>query len=384
MIWHEIERAARACFPAAGREGEPPMPSNMTRRTMFAAAAAAAAMGALPRPAAAADPVATATITPFGASVTGKARPGPWRIGFANGYAASPWRAMCVAAIQQEAAARPQQIAQLLVRDGKGRIERQIDQIRGLVRARVDAILCIPNSPDAVAAALADATAQGIVTVPFNLPVEGENWSCYVASDPVQKGRAMGEWLLGALNRQGKIVALGGVPGNPYTAACWAGTQAVLQGTAITPLNLTAGWWQRDRARSVMAGLIAAYPEIDGIWCDGGQDATGAMEAMIAAHRRLVPVTGDDYNGLLKLYAALGGRDPGFTFALVSEPSWQGVIALRAALTLLGGGSVAKRQLVQPALITPANYQQYIRPRLPDAALVDTTLDDATLARIFG
>ncbi len=361
------------------------MSSNLPRRTLLAAAAAGAAAAVAPRPAdAAADPIATATITPVGATVTGKARPGPWRIGFANGYAASPWRAMCVAAIEQEAAARPQQIAQLLVRDGKGEIERQIDQIRGLIRARVDAILCIPNSPDAVAAALADATAQGIVTVPFNLPVDGDGWSCYVASDPAQKGHAMGAWLVGALNRQGKIVGLGGVPGNPYTAACWAGTQAALQGTAITPLNLTAGWWQRSRARAVMAGLIAAFPEIDGIWCDGGQDATGAIEAMIAAHRRLVPVTGDDYNGLLKLYAALGGRDPGFTFGLMSEPSWQGVIALRAALTLLGGGSVAKRQLVQPALITPANYQQYIRPRLPDAVLVDSALDDATLARIFG
>ena len=60
--------------------------------------------------------------------------------------------------------------------------------------------------------------------------------------------------------------------------------------------------WEEDRAKIVMADLIAAYPQIDGVWCDGGQVATGAMKALLAANRPLVPVTGDDYNGILKLY----------------------------------------------------------------------------------
>jgi ribose transport system substrate-binding protein len=351
---------------------------STTRRALLAAGAAA--LSARP---ARADPIDSASITPLGAMVAGKARPGPWRIGFANGYAGTPWRAMCVAAIQQEAAARPQQIAQLLVRDARASIGRQIADITELTRLRVDAILCIPNSPDALAAALAGATEQGIVTIPFNLPVQGEAWSSYVGTDPVQKGRALGSWLATALGGRGKIVGLGGLPGNPYSAAAWRGAEEAFKGTSVAPLTFTAAWWERARARAVMAGLIGAYPVIDGVWCDGGQDAAGAIEALMAARRRLVPVTGDDNNGLLKLYAALAGRDPGFSFGLISEPTWQGVIALRAALTLLSGGSVPKRQIVMPALITQANYQRYIRPRLPDQVFVDTTLDDATLARIF-
>lgn len=356
------------------------MSLTTTRRTLLAAAGAAA----LAAPARAADPVATATITPQGGMVAGKARPGPWRIGFANGYAGTPWRAMCVAEIQREAAAHRQQIAQLVVRDAEGSITKQIDQINGLIRARVDAILCIPNSPDALSAVLASAVAQGIVTVVFNLPVAGEGWTSYVGTDPEQKGRALGAWLASTLGGRGKIVGLGGVPGNPYTAACWAGTQGAFQGTSIQVLNLVPAWWQREHARAVMAGLIGAYGDIDGVWSDGGQDAAGAIEALLAARRRLVPVTGDDNNGLLKLYTATAATNPGFSFGLISEPAWQGVIALRTALTLLSGGSVPKRQIVQPAMITPANYQQYIRPHLPDMVLVDTTLDDAALVQAFG
>jgi ribose transport system substrate-binding protein len=354
-------------------------PPSIRRRSLLATTAAAL----VATPARAADPIAAATITPLGGMVTGKPRPPPWRIALSIGYQDNPWRGMCVASLQQEVAARRAEIAQFVVIDGRGSVTRQIDDLTSLTSKRYDAILCIPNSPDAITAALAGATAQGIVTVPFNLPVNGEAWSTYVATDTVQKGRALGAWLAGALHGQGRIVGLGGVPGNPYTGAAWSGAQAALQGTRIQVLTLTAAWWDTDHARAVMAGLLGAQPDIDGIWCDGGQDALGAEMALLAARRPLVPVTGDDCNGLLKLYAAEAGRMPGFSFAAISEPTWQGVIALRAALTLLGGGSVPKRQIVQPALITPANYQQYIRPRLPDQVFVDTTLDDATLARLF-
>ena len=356
------------------------MRPTATRRAVLGAAATAL----LVAPArAASDPIAAATITATGGTVTTKARPGPWRIGFSDGYAATPWRKMCLAGLQAEAAAHRPQIAELLVRDGQGNPSTQISDINALIRARCDAILCIPSAPDALAAVLANATAQGIVTVPFNLPVLGGGWSSYVATDPTQKGHALGAWLVAALGGRGKIVGLGGVPANPYTAACWQGTRTALQGTAITVQGLAAAGWQRDQARAVMAGLLGANVAIDGIWCDGGQDAAGAIEALLAAHRPPVPVTGDDYNGLLKLYATLAARGAGFRFGLIAEPTWQSVIALRTALTLLAGGSVAKRQMVLPALITDANYQQYIRPHLPDEVLVDTALDDATLARIF-
>ncbi len=355
------------------------MSLTTTRRTLLAAAAAL-----LAPPARAADPIEAATITPQGGMVTGRARPGPWRIGFSDGYAATPWRLMCAAELHRAVAARPHEIAQFMLRDGEGSMNKQIADIAGLVRERVDAILCIPNAADPIASVLADATLHGIVTVPFTLPVTGTGWSSYVGTDKAGKGAALATWLARALGGRGNIVGLGGVPGNPYTQAMWSGAQTAFKGTAIDVLGIAPAGWDRARARAVMAGLIGAYPRIDGVWSDGGQDAAGAQEALLAARRPLVPVTGDDNNGLLKLYAAAAaGRTPGFSFGLLSEPTWQGVIALRTALTLLGGGSVPKQQFVLPAMITPENYRQYIRPRLSDDVLVDTTLDDVTLARMF-
>lgn len=357
---------------------------HIARRALLAGAAAIAATPWLARGARAADPIAAATISGTGEMVTGKKKNGPWRIGFSNGFSGNSWRAMCLAAIKQEAAAHKDQIAELIIVDGQGDIPKQVNDIEGLINQQVDAILCIPNSGSAVANVLRDATKEGIVTVPFNLPVDGEAWSTYTGTDPTKKGQALGAWLVKALGGHGKIVGLGGLPGNSYTAACWAGAQEAFKGTGIEVLAMKDAFWEEDRAKVVMADLIAAYPQIDGIWADGGQDSAGACKALLAAKRPLVPTTGDDYNGLLKLYAAEKARHPKFDIGLMSEPTWESVIALRAALTLLGGGSVPKRQIIQPGFITSANYTQYIRADMPDGVFVDTNLDADALRKIFG
>ncbi len=349
------------------------------RRAVLKAAAGLAALAAVgPTAGRAQEGV---KITPEGDMVKGKAKPGPYRIGFSNGFSGNSWRAMAIAALQAEAKKTPD-IAEFVVVDGQGDINKQVNDIETLVNQNVDAILVIANSGSAVAPILKSATDDGVVTVPFNLPVDGDAWSSYVGTDPVKKGSALGKWLNDALGGKGKVVALGGLPGNSYTAAGWDGAQKAF-GPGIEVLTFKDAFWEEDKAKVVMADLIAAYPEIDGVWCDGGQNAAGAMKALLAAGRPLVPVTGDDYNGLLKLYKTEKPKQPKFDIGLMSEPTWQGIFALRAAVSLLKGEEVAKRQILSPSLITAANYEKYLRPDLPDGVFADTSLTDEELRAIF-
>ena len=289
------------------------------RRAVLKAAAGLAALAAVgPTAGRAQEGV---KITPEGDMVKGKAKPGPYRIGFSNGFSGNSWRAMAIAALQAEAKKTPD-IAEFVVVDGQGDINKQVNDIETLVNQNVDAILVIANSGSAVAPILKSATDDGVVTVPFNLPVDGDAWSSYVGTDPVKKGSALGKWLNDALGGKGKVVALGGLPGNSYTAAGWDGAQKAF-GPGIEVLTFKDAFWEEDKAKVVMADLIAAYPEIDGVWCDGGQNAAGAMKALLAAGRPLVPVTGDDYNGLLKLYKTEKPKQPKFDIGLMSEPTWQ-------------------------------------------------------------
>lgn len=361
------------------------LPGRFGRRDALRAGLGLAVGAALvPRLAhAASDVIAQAKITDSPEKTSGASfrKSGKLRIGFSNGFSGNTWRTECLASLRQEAGKHPE-ISDLIVVDGQGDIAKQVNDIEDLVSQQVDAILCIANSGTAVAPALRKATRAGIATVPFNLPVEGEAWSAYVGTDPTKKGRALGQFLHDALGGKGKIIALGGLPGNSYTAAAWAGAQQTL-GKGIEVLAFKDASWQEDKAKVVTADLIAAYPEIDGVWCDGGMDSMGAMQALLAAGRKLVPVTGDDYNGILKMYAALHASQPDFKIGMISEPTWESVVALRTALSLLAGKDVPKRQTIDPRLIDGSNYTSYIRKNLPDGVYVDTDLSDAELARIF-
>lgn len=357
--------------------------SDITRRRLLGLSAAAATLGVTSQAGLILPAWAQqgASLTPVGDMVTGTAKPGPYRIAFSNGFSGNSWRAMAIAALEAEAAATDS-IDEFVVVDGQGDINKQVNDIETLINQQYDAILVIANSGAAVAPIIRDATQEGIVTAPFNLPVDGEDWSTYVGTDPQKKGAALGKWLSDALGGSGKIVALGGIPGNSYTAAGWAGAQEAFA-PGIEVLAFRDAHWEEDRAKVIMADLIAAYPEIDGIWCDGAQVGAGATKALLDAGRPLVPVTGDDYNGMLKLYHEHKAAHPGFDIGLMSEPTWQGIFAMRAAVTLLEGGEVPKQQILTPQIITSENYEEFIRPDLPDGVFTDTSLSDDELRRIF-
>lgn len=352
------------------------------RRLLQVGAAAGAITLAPPWLGALAGTIENADISKSGAAVSAAKKAGPYRVGFSNGFSGNSWRAMCIRALQLEAK-NHQDLGDLIVVDGQGDITKQVNDIKSLASQQVDAILCIANSGTAVVPALRNATRDGIVTVPFNLPVDGEDYSAYCGTDPSKKGNASGTWLRNALGGKGKIVALGGLPGNSYTAAGWKGAQEAFAGAEIEVLAFKDTDWSEDKAKVVMSDLIAAYPEIDGIWADGGQVTAGASKALLAAGRPLVPVTGDDYNGLLKLYDTEKGRQQKFDIGLISEPTWESVVALRMALSILRGEEIAKQWIITPKLITKDNYKDYMRADLADGVFTDTNLPDDELKKIF-
>jgi ribose transport system substrate-binding protein len=354
---------------------------TLNRRRLLAYGAAGAALvasGALP---AWADAIANSEIVGRGPMVKMAKKDGPYRIGFSNGFSGNSWRAMSIRALQDEVKKQPD-VADLIIVDGQGDITKQVNDIESLVSQQVDAILCIPNSGSAVVPALRNATKEGIVTVPFNLPVDGEDYSAYTGTDAVIKGTALGKWLHDALGGKGKIIALGGIAGNSYTAAGWKGAQEAL-GKDIEVLAFKDTDWSEDKAKVITSDLIAAYPEIDGVWADGGQVSAGAGKALLAAGRPLVPMTGDDYNGLMKLYDTQKASNPKFDIGLISEPTWESAVALRMALSILRGEEIQKQSIIIPKLITKDNYKDYMKPALPDGVFTDTDIPDAELLKIF-
>lgn len=312
-------------------------------------------------------------------------KPGPYRVGLSNGFSGNAWRKMMMATLELEVKTRPDEISEYIVVDGQGDDAKQVNDIESLISQEVDILLIDPNSGTAVAPALKKAMDAGILVAVFDLEVVGEDYTFYVATNPVPAAEKFARFLAERIGKGGKIVALGGIPGNTYTAAGWAAAEPILKEAGIEVLAFKDAWWEEDRAKVIMSDLIAAYPQIDGVWCDGMQVCTGATKALMAANRPLVPVTGDDYNGILRIYDEMKDKEPKFDFICITTATWQGALALRLALDMMRDGkSFPKRQIIEGIPVTKENYLDFYMKGMPDAVSFHTPLSREMLMEIFG
>ena len=60
--------------------------------------------------------------------------------------------------------------------------------------------------------------------------------------------------------------------------------------------------WDYAQGKAAVESMLSAYPEIDGVWSQGGAMTQGAIDAFIAAGRDLVPMTSEGNNGALKAW----------------------------------------------------------------------------------
>ncbi|MCU0514712.1 MAG: substrate-binding domain-containing protein [Anaerolineae bacterium] len=260
----------------------------------------------------------------------------PYTIGFINWSTANSWTVQIVEEVRDEASLYPE-IGEFIIVSSEGDADTQISQIEDMIVRGVDALLLIPVSPDAIVPAMEEAAAAGIPIVVFAADVNTDVYVTKLLTDSVQFGRVQGDWLMEQLECQGNIIVLNGVTGISTSDNRRLGLQQAIEacpdgGAGITILAEEDAAWAYDQGKLATERMLAAYPEIDGVWSQGGAMTQGAIDAFEAAGRPLVPMTGEDNNGFLLAWQAR--LADGFKAMSASEPTWQSRVALQAALRI--------------------------------------------------
>jgi ribose transport system substrate-binding protein len=302
----------------------------------------------------------------------------PWTIGFINWSTANSWTVQIVNEVQHEATLYPE-IEEFITVSSEGDANTQISQIEDMVARDVDAILLIPVAPDAIVPAVEEATAAGIPIVVFAAQVNTDAYVTYLQADELQFGRKQGDWLMEQLGCEGNLIVLNGVTGISTSDLRRQGLQEAIEacpdgGANVTILAEEDASWAYDQGKQATERMLAAYPEIDGVWSQGGAMTQGAIEAFEAAGRPLVPMTGEDNNGFMLDWQE---RIPdGFQGMAASEPTWQSRVALQAAVRILEGMPVAPFYELQVPTIYADDVDNYVRPEYSDAYWTNSLLPD--------
>jgi len=309
----------------------------------------------------------------------------PYTIGFSNEAAVNTWRVQMVREMQAEADRHKDLIKNLFITDANGNVSKQISDVQDLLAKGIDALLLTPLSPDALVPAVTKAVRQGVPVIVFNSNINGDRYTSFVGEDQVQFGYVLAKWLTQKLNCQGNLIVLDGVAGNSVTEERFQGLEKAIKECADpSKIKILARYpsdWAYDKGKISTERALAAYPKIDGVWSQGGAMTQGAIEAFQAARRPLVPMTGEDNNGFLKLWQNL--RPEGFSSCAGSDAPWESSIAIVFALRALQGEPIPKDFLVPVPTVTDENLDKYVRPDLSDSFWANTRLPEQEVKKDY-
>lgn len=307
-----------------------------------------------------------------------------YKIGFSNISVVNTWRVQMVRELEAEA---KRQGVELYITDAGGDVTKQISDVQDLMTRGIDALLITPGTPTSANQVMKKALDSGIPVIVFNSAADCDD--CYTASiatDQTEYGYVISKWLLDKIGGKGNIIVLNGIAGNSISADREAGLHKAMAelpdgGAEINILATYHADWAYDKGKQAMEQALAAYPEIDAVWSQGGAMSQGAIEAMEAAGRPLVPITGEDNNGFMKLWKSK--QADGMTSIAASDPTWTSAEALRIALKILNGEEVPKDQFIPVPTIVDATLDEYVRMDLSDAFWNNTELSEEELLEYY-
>ena len=304
--------------------------------TGSSAAPSAAASAAAPSAAASeAAPSAAASEAPSAAAKT-------YKIGYSNGGGVgNGFREEQVCTAKAEALASGQ-VSQLTTIHRNTDAAGQLQDIRDLIAAGVDAIVFNPNDPAALNPALEEAKAAGIKTVAVDQFVTNPD-TYQLFNNQVKYAELGAKWLFDKLGGTGTVWYQRGFAGAGADTDRDTGFQNVLKDypniTVLPNKQGVATQWDPAITTQVTNDFIASgdYDKATGIWTSGMDVET--IDAIKAAGKKFIPLVGTDRGG--SVTKALDATNyPGLDFSAVTNTAAVGGAGVALALKLLNGETV--------------------------------------------
>lgn len=294
-------------------------------------------------------------------------------IGYVDMGLVNSWRVQALGSAQQVA---DELGVTLVPTDAGGDATKQISDAEDILARGVDALLVSPVAPDAIAPIVERAYESGIPVIIWGSEISTDQYTSKVISDDWFFGFAGGEALAADLDGAGKVIMLRGIAGNSTETARYEGAVAAFEGTDIEIIAEEYGDWAFDQGKSITENLLAAHPEIDGVWSSGAAMTRGAIEAFQEAGRPLVPMSGENLNGYFKEALEVGLKTSAPQFE-----TWMAPEAVKLAVRALRGLPIQDYYLLQSPAIT--DIEGHVLEDVSDDYWVEGYLTEDQILEIF-
>ncbi len=218
--------------------------------------------------------------------------------------------------------------------------EKQFALVQTEVGKKVDAICIAPADSKGIVPALKAAQDAGVLVVNLDNKVDKPTADAqnvvlggYVGADNEAGGKLAGEALVTALNGKGNVAILEGIRGADNAEARKRGFTDAANGKLNVVASETAEW-DTEKAYQKMQSILAAHPDLAGVFCANDMMAVGAMKAIAEAGKNgKITVVG--YDNIPAVQPSLAS---GAMLATIEQhPDLMGKYGAKMAVGILNG-----------------------------------------------
>jgi len=170
--------------------------------------------------------------------------------------------------------------------------ERQFALVQDVTARKVDAILIAPADSKGIVPALKQAQDRGTMVInldnrvdPATAATAGLQLGGYVGADNEQGGKLAGEAMATHLHDHGKVAILEGIRGADNAEARKRGFTGAVKNRLEIVASDTAEW-DTQKAYAKFQAMLAAHPDLDGVFCANDKMALGAIKAIQEAGKK--------------------------------------------------------------------------------------------------
>jgi ribose transport system substrate-binding protein len=305
------------------------------------------------------------TAAAFALAGTAPALAADYKIGVSNTVQGNGWREEMICAIKAQALASGK-VASLNIAHRNTDAAGQLEDLRNLIAAGVDAIVVNPSDPAGIGAALKEATDAGIVVVAVDQAVNEP--SAYIVSNNQEEYAYLGaKWLFEQIGGKGEVVYMRGAAGASADSDRDKGfKRALAEYPDVKVVHEVFTGWQQDQGKQQILDYIATGAPFDGVWTSGIDNVI--VDALVESGVELVPVVGADNAGFVGQLNSVEGLKG----AAVTNPGSIGGAGVTLAIQILDGQKPSEQTvLVQPEIWE--NVTEEGKAKLANAA--DPALD---------
>jgi ribose transport system substrate-binding protein len=264
---------------------------------------------------------------------------------------------------------------EIIVQHAGQEVNTQIQQIRNMINQKVDVILINPSSPAGLTGVIEEAGEAKIPVVVFDseLPDADKDLALNVVTDKIGEAYNSFKYVAQELNGKGKVVILLGFAGTSGTEQRRAGLKkAFKEFPGIEILTTVYGKWNPANAEQVMNDIVAAYPQIDGVWVTGSM-AMGVVRAFQNAGKKVPIMSGDPTKEFLLFAKDYLKEDPNWKFVCPGNPPGIGGTATGIGILIANGKELKPLKMntiyyAVETFVTPDKIDQTLKMMKNDPA----------------